>query len=87
MDDKEKMAVLVSGYLLLIEPAGSSSGELYARAAEFNVTLHLHEVTLNLMTELELISVEHHWVRLTEKGREIVWEEAANLNRLVTERN
>ena len=87
MDDKEKLSMMVTAYLLLIGSDGSSSGELYARACEFGTSLYLHNVVLELMQELELAEVSDHWVELTEKGREMVAEEATNLNRIIAERN
>ena len=90
MDDqaRERLSMLMTAYMIMIGPDGSSSGELYARATEFDTTLHLHKVVLQVLEELELAEVsDQDWVNLTQKGREIVWQEALNLNRLLAERN
>ena len=85
---RERLSVLMTAYMIMIGPDGSSSGELYERATEFDTTLHLHTVVLGILQELELAEVStDNWVNLTQKGREIVWQEALNLNRLLAERN
>ena len=88
MDDKEKLSMIVTAYLLLIGSNGISSGELYARACEFDTPLQAHQNVLELMQELKLVEVSaQDWVELTEKGREIVVDEANLLSRRLAERN
>lgn len=85
---RERLSVLMTAYMIMIGSEGSSSGELYAQASEFNTTLHLHKFVLQTLEEVELVEVSaQDWVELTEKGREIVVEEATNLNRIIAERN